>query len=436
MATDSASMKYTAILFASAVAVLATVAVVNSIVDPFGMYRIADIEGFNANKPAIYNRVRLLKAYEVRRRKPESVILGSSRVHLGFRPSHEGWAAGYKRRYNLAFDGAHTKEMYAYLVHAHSTGHLRHVMLGLDSYHLTQAPGSTRPGFDPALLLNQYAWLNDVRMLTADFKLMISLGTLLESIRTVRAQAHAEPVWLAQDGQRLGELFFRRPHENFQRFGPRFYFDEVDKMEIGFKLEWRIPAPPRRQHNPTPPVETDPITSLGYVEKIIDYCRSHDIALAILLTPSHAHQLEISAATGGWPAIENGKRALVALVEKDQRRFPGRLPIPVYDFSGYSFITTESLPEKGSQQEMSYYWESSHFKEIVGDMVLDRMLGTSQADRQIPEDFGEHLTPETIEQTLVRDRERQAVYRQSHPQEIQAIAAWVEDYKQEHGIVD
>jgi len=434
MATDSASVRYTAILFASAVVVLAAVAVVNSIVDPFGMYRIADIEGFNADKPAIYNRVRLLKAYEVRRTKPESVILGSSRVHLGFRPSHEGWAAVYQRRYNLAFDGALTKEMYAYLEHAYATGHLRHVMVGLDNYHLTHAPGRTRPGFDPALLMNQYAWLNGARTLAADFKLMISLSTLLESIRTVRA--HAEPVWLAEDGQRLGEVFFRRPEENFQRFGPRYYFDEVDKMEVGFKLEWRIPAPPRSQYDPAPPVDTDPITSLGYVEKIIDFCRTHDIALTIFLTPSHVHQLEIAAATGGWQAIERGKRALVERVEKDQQRYPDRLPIPVFDFSAYSFITTEPLPEKGSRQEMNYYWESSHFKEIVGDMVLDRLLGSSRADRQIAEDFGVRLTRETIEQVLLRDRERQAVYRQSHPQEIQAIAAWVEDYKQEHGIVD
>ena len=207
-------------------------------------------------------------------------------------------------------------------------------------------------------------------------------------------------------------------------------------MEVGFKLEWRIPAPPRSQYDPAPPVDTDPITSLGYVEKIIDFCRTHDIALTIFLTPSHVHQLEIAAATGGWQAIERGKRALVERVEKDQQRYPDRLPIPVFDFSAYSFITTEPLPEKGSRQEMNYYWESSHFKEIVGDMVLDRLLGSSRADRQIAEDFGVRLTRETIEQVLLRDRERQAVYRQSHPQEIQAIAAWVEDYKQEHGIVD
>jgi len=436
MTSDKANFKYTGVLFASAVLVLAVAALINSIVDPFGMYRISDIEGFNANKPAIYNRVRLLKAYEVRRIKPNSIILGSSRVHLGFNPSHTAWAENYERRYNLAFDGAMTKEMYAYLVHANATGHLQHVILGLDSYHMSHAPGSTRPGFDSSLLMNRYAWLNTARMLAADFKLLISLSTLLESIATVRGQSHADPVWLAQDGQRLGEVFFRRPHENYQRFGPRYYFDEIDKMEIGFKLEWRIPVAPQRQYHPEPPVEKDPITSLGYIEMIIDYCRTHDIDLSIFFTPSHVHQLEISKATGGWPAVENGKRKLVNLIEQDKMRRPDKDPIPVYDFSGYSSITTEPLPEKESRDEMLYYWESSHFKEVVGDMVLDRLLGSNQSGRQVPEDFGVLLTSESIEQVLVRDRESQAAYSASHPLEIQAITAWVENYKHEHGIVD
>ena len=436
MASKSAYLKYTAVLFSSAALVLATVALFNVIIDPFGMYRLFDIESFNANKPAIYNRVRLLKAYEVRRIKPNSIVLGSSRVHLGFRPSHQGWSENYERRYNLAFDGAMTKEMYAYLVHAHASGHLKHVLLGLDSYHLSHAPGNTRPGFDSSLLKNGYRWLNGVRMLAADFKLLISLSTLNESVSTVTGQEHAGPVWLAQDGQRLGEVFFRRPHENFQRFGPRYYFDEIDKIEGGYKLEWRIPAPPKRQYTPAPPVEKDPITSLGYVEKIIDYCRTNNIELTIFLTPSHVHQLEISEATGGWLAIENGKRELVKLIEQDEQRNPDAQPIIVYDFSGYSSVTTEDLPDNDSREEMRYYWESSHFKEIVGDMVLDRIFGTTKPERQFPEDFGVRLTSETIEQVLVEDRANHDKYSASHATEIQSIITWVEDYKKEHGIVD
>ena len=125
-------IKYTLLLFGSAVLLLSSVAGFNAIVDPFGMYRLMDVEGINANKPAIYTRIRLLKAYEVRRIRPESVVLGTSRVHLGINPNYKGWAALYDHRYNLGFDGATTKEMYYYLVHANAEETLKHVMLGLD----------------------------------------------------------------------------------------------------------------------------------------------------------------------------------------------------------------------------------------------------------------------------------------------------------------
>ncbi len=45
--------------------------------------------------------------------------------------------------------------------------------------------------------------------------------------------------------------------------------------------------------------------------------------------------------------------------------------IPLWDFSGYSSVTTETLPASGSHAEMEFYWDSSHFKDIVGDFVLD-----------------------------------------------------------------
>ena len=134
--------RYLAISCASTAVLLLAVVAFNAVMDPLGMY------SSGLHKPAIYHRVRLLKAYEVRRVKPESIVLGTSRVHLGISPSHPGWSSRYRRRYNLAFDGATTKEMYAYLVHAGAAGNLRHVMLGLDTYHLNASPASLRPDFD------------------------------------------------------------------------------------------------------------------------------------------------------------------------------------------------------------------------------------------------------------------------------------------------
>lgn len=414
--------RYLRNVFTTALLALAVVAALNALVDPYGMYHWFERQGFNVDKPAIYNRVRLLKAYEVRRLRPESVALGSSRVHLGIRPSHAGWAAHYANRYNLAFDGATTKEMYAYLIHANAGRRLRSVLLGLDVYHLSSAPATVRPDFDPSILRTGNRWLDPLRMVAADLKLLTSISTLQESYATI--EAAPAPHWYAADGQRLGEVFFRQPWEDFEACGPRCYFDEVDKREVSFKLAGEIPFMPNRNLAPASP---DPLSSLDYIRKIVRFCRKNSIALVIFLTPSHAHQLELDAVTGNWSLEEQGRRELVNLVAAEGGN------IPVYDFERYSAVTTEPLPPEGSKAEMRYYWDSSHFKDRVGDMVLDQIFG-SHISPDTPRDFGVRLTPGNVDAAIASLDAGRKLYEARHPRDMKELENFVSEFREENGI--
>src|SRR3569623_3068032 len=107
----------------------------------------------HAHKPAIYHRGRLAKAYELRRCAPSTVILGTSSTHVGIRPAHAGWPADARPVYNLAFDGATTKEMYYYHRHTQAINPLRYVLLGLDNYQLNAAPATVRTAFEAQRVL-------------------------------------------------------------------------------------------------------------------------------------------------------------------------------------------------------------------------------------------------------------------------------------------
>lgn len=417
--------RYLVITFAAALVLLAAAVGFNAVIDPLGMY----VSG--VHKPAIYHRVRLLKAYEVRRVKPESIVLGTSRVHLGISPDHPGWSSRYRRRYNLAFDGATTKEMYAYLKHADAAGNLRHVMLGLDTYHLNASPASLRPDFDSSILMDERRLLNPPRMLLTDLKLLSSYSTTRESILLLGTD-HRQRSWYAPNGQRLGEVYFRRPTENFVVCGPRCYFDEIDRLEVTFKLGWKVPQKRLPNIQSGPPREPDPVTSLGYIEKIIDYCRANDIDLAVFLTPSHVHQLELDAATGNWWSVENGKRRIVELLARDTREHVNEAPIALYDFANYNRITTERLPPRGSRDEMRYYWDSSHFKAVVGDRVLDRLLQTGAQAQGPADDFGIELGPENIDDVITRLRRGQQEYRAGNAAAIAALNRWVADFERKY----
>lgn len=414
----------------TALVVMLGVATINLIIDPFGMFRLISYRELNQSKPAVYHRVRLMKAYDVRRIKPRVIILGTSRTHLGLRPSHEAWATEPGPVYNLAFDGATTKEMYFYLLHAQSVQALKQVVLGLDTYHPILSLATNRVDFNRQLLYEPRSSLSKITVLLADLKLLLNLDTLRESFATILAQRQSQPEWFAKNGQRLGQEFFRAPGALYREKGPRSYFDEIDKQEVRYQLEWRIPSP--TQASTASDAESDRLTSLDYIEKIILFCRDQAIDLRIFITPSHAHQMEISATTGAWPSIENGKRALVKLLAADAAQHEKAFPL--WDFSGYSLITTETLPPRDSVKEMSYYWESSHFKENVGDWVLDRIYEIPHQKGSIPPEFGVRLTPDNIEQELERIRQDQAAYRLTHAKEIEDIQTLVKDFVQKHHI--
>ena len=428
-------MRFFALALAVCVAILGGITGFNAVVDPFGMFRLVELPAINGHRPAIYNRVRLMKAYDVRRIKPEVIVLGTSRSHLGIRMSHPGFGAAATRRYNLAFDGATTREMYHYLRHAQAVNPLRQVILGLDTYHLIPVPATTRPDFDPGLLLADNSALSRLVLRLQDAKLLASIQTFREGWATIAAQSPYVAEWYAPDGQRLGEVYFRRPGESFVEHGPRYYFDEIDKLEVGFQLEWRIPQKVAGKTGFLPEVSAAPAdTSLDYIRKIVAFCRDHEIDLRIFITPAHAHQLEITAATGGWDSVERGKRALVALLEEDASLHPGRPPIPVWDFFGYSSVTTEPLPPPGSHAEMAFYWDSSHVKERVGDWVLDRLLNTHRPDSPVPSDFGVRLSAGNVEDAIDEVRRARSIYRQAHGGETSQLREWVDAFIRENGI--
>ncbi len=403
--------QYCAVVLIVALIWLGMVAGINALVDPFDMTRLVDRQGFNAYKPAIYNRVRLYKAFEVIRKRPQMLILGTSRTHVGLSCMHPALLRLDGPCYNLAFDGATTREMYDYLRHAQAARPLKHVILGLDNYHASQATATTRPDFDP-LVLRGADIPAPLVFLTGELRLLTSLDTLLASFKTLSAQDQAEANWFAADGQRLGEVFFHRAGENFMRFGPRAYYDEIDRLEVGYQTEGS--STPLRKVVAAPDPDQ---TSLAYIGRIIAFCRANRIDLHIFITPSHAHQLEIATMTGGLQSIENGKRALVRLLAEDAAQHPGQAPFPLIDFGGYSSITTEPLPALGSRDEMRFYWDSSHFKSLVGDEVLNRLFGTGSP----PADFGIPLTDATIEAVLEKQRVEQAAYRRRFPEDIAAL---------------
>jgi hypothetical protein len=372
--------------------------------------------------------VKLAKAYDVRRIRPEAIVLGTSRSHVALRMTHDGWKVPLARRYNAAFDGATTKEMHAYLLHTHAVHPLRQVVLGLDFWQLGHGAAWARKDFNPSILFEPKKPLHNAAVYAADLSLLVSVDTSKASIAQLRDGESEEPQWLAPDGQRLGDVFFRQIEPTYSS-SPGSYFRNIDRQEIGFMLDTG-PAVATAPRKIAPAASRPVLTSFDYIAKIIAFCRDNDIDLRIFITPAHAHQLEIATQLGGWPAIERGKRDLVDLLFRDALNHPSSTAFPLYDFEGYSSVTAEPVPPDGTRSEMRYYWDSSHFKQNVGDWILDRLFGTAREDDPVPDDFGVPLMPATIEAALDKIRAAQSAYRREQADEVGFIVSAIQQVKQ------
>ena len=124
---------------------------------------------------------------------------------------------------------------------------------------------------------------------------------------------------------------------------------------------------------------------------------------------------------GWWPQYERWQQALVDLIDEEART-SGRPPVPLWDFGGYSSITTDPV-QAFPDGTYGYRWyaDAIHFSTEVGYMCLDRVLGVTPAPG-LPDDFGVRLTRESLAVHQSGVREAQVRYVSSHADDAAALA--------------
>ena len=74
------------------------------------------------------------------------------------------------------------------------------------------------------------------------------------------------------------------------------------------------------------------------------------------------------------------------------------------DFSVYHKLTSEKVP-KDRNTQMKYYWEASHYKNELGLIVLDRLIGKSTYKY-----FGVELNLENINNHLKNQKTKRGMF--------------------------
>ena len=388
-------------LFAVLLVLLSTVGF-NRLIDPYALYGDPTIEGVNANKPSFSNHAYMAKATAVTVAPPTTIFLGSSRGERGMDPHHP--ALRGDQRYNLSLSGSSIYEALRYFQHSHATESLKQVVLGLGLRQFKHADQVSHSFTEERLSVSAEGATQNRSWLPADLAVIASLDSIAASIETLWKQDET-PEFLLH-----GEYNPERLVEDMKGYREDFLSNEKGYINSNYK-----------DFSFTDNKGGD--STLNHYKKLLATAYRDNIDLKIFIYPCHARQWEALSVAGLWSEWEQWKRQLVALNESVAAE-QGKSPFALWDFSGYNHYTTEVVPALGdTETQMQWYWESSHYKKELGDLVLDRIFSYKHPERKIVKGFGVLLNSENIETHLQKLREDRQQWRVLHPEDVVEIEA-------------
>jgi hypothetical protein len=369
----------------TALAVLLATVTLNYLVDPYLIHQW-DTDLVQRLSPAQQKITPWAKTYAAYRYRPEVVYLGSSRAEIGLPVDSQLFPD--KRVFNLAIIGASFGNAVSMLRHTSVFHRPEIVVWGLDYGDQFKVAGNNTD-FIPELVATGPGY--PLRRTLLNIRRSASMDMTEESLKVISGLAEQKcPSLLATYGNKSSPCVA-----------------EIMRKEGGTATAF---AKVMQKNRALPDPPALPAT-LQLFDKVTDeYCRQ-GTAFRFFLHPVHA-LAELSYWQGKGDALDNWKRRLVKVV--DVRRQQG-CDIDLVDFSGFNRITTEEVPQSTGQENMQYYWEHSHYRSEVGQMILERLFRKERP--AAADDFGVELTGATIERHLSDFRKKRLAYISRHSRE-------------------
>ncbi|HIJ62384.1 MAG TPA: hypothetical protein HPQ04_06790 [Rhodospirillaceae bacterium] len=350
-------MRYLRPFFLLFFGLLALVAAVNAVMDPYDLLGTPRFARINDRKSV--GDSRFVKPLQVSARQPGTVFLGTSRVQWGLDPEDLPEPGAY----NLGIPMANIGEIAGYARHVMDDTTAHRLVIGLDftSFNDNAEP---LPGFRTAIV-GRHA------LLRAAPDLLLSLRSLLRSRKTLSESRNPKEFLQRADGFGAydGDHSAKTPEEAVIN-SIRFY--------VASPAFFRGYAGSNR--------------SLAVLDALLTETQSRGMAVEAFIPPGHVAVMEVLRRIGLGPAYDDWQRRLV--------RICAAHGVTLWDFEGYNRYTTTPLA-----QVYDTHFDGTHFKPNLGRLVLRSLL----AGRPAEADFGVRLTPDSLEaylagQRLARDR--------------------------------
>jgi hypothetical protein len=369
---------FLAIWAVSLVGLALLVGALNLIVDPYEVFGVPRIAGISLLKPITKNHAMLAKTFQVARAHPVTVLIGSSPVHIGVDAAAQAWPPDMRPVYNYGIPGAYeTSTSLRTLQEAVATGTVKNAVVFLDfqNFFSPENPDPVLLEADRRFRFRPDGMSNpDSRMQRANdmFLSLETMGALIDSLTTIALQRRSNVLNLAPDGSGTEAEFIdaARTDGMYDLFAQKDAFEAKRAAKLArIMAGWRGTLP-----------------DMDAVVAIIAFARAHAIKLTLVIAPHHVDAVELYWRVGLWPRVEQLKTELTTLVAAQ-----GDRTVTLWDFLDYSSFNTEPIPPAGDRRTpTSWFWEPTHFKKQLGEVMIQRMFGGDAPQ------FGMELTPNNV----------------------------------------
>lgn len=361
---------------------LGGMALLNRAVDPYGVYGGFPAETFRDIQ--VGGGTRISKAELVRHFRGSTYFVGSSRVEVAYNPESQAIPDG--PMCNLGISGTNFYELSYVLDYILKQPQLRRIVLFLDFQQFTAARG-VNCDFD----LSRFN--TDLSSFDYHCNVLLRKGATRLSLKTLDYYFRGR-----QDV--VSALGYRRP--------AAMATDQSLANRAHDVLRWALQDPEVLggfQYSP------DRLASL---RRFVRKCRDADVDLIVVIQPTHATMLESFRCAGLWDTHETWIRDVVRLVAEESES-----KSPVWDFTSFGLYTTEPLltATEVSPDSTRWFWEPSHCKVELGELILRRIFHRPGADPS----FGAQLTCDGLPEHFAQIRSEREAWLQSCADEAQVV---------------
>lgn len=363
------------------------VGAVNFLVNPYDIFSCSESKYFK-NKPLLESFQRPYKAAKTNSLQPETLIFGTSRTDRGIDPDNQNFDKPHLI-FNASLNSATPIEAEKFFDEALSNQKFKRFIYGVDLFSF-YAKDLTRDGFDSDAFE------------PFPLKYIFSISVFIDSIKTIVKSDTASPYY---ENGKMAEINLKKELDNADGHKKLFLSSEKSYVMHTYNDDFLIT---QQEH-------------WKAFERILDKAHKHNIEVILFISPSHARQWEVLSVRQDWSVFEKFREKLVAINENEALK-NNRASFVLWDFAGYHESTTENVPNDPKIQ-MKWYWDSSHYKKELGDIVLDRIFDGNFSGGAEYQDFGIKLTSHNIYTHLGKIRTDRKQWQTSHLKDVAEIQA-------------